>query len=195
MKILKYLFFAALALILIFLAFGWIHPHIHYGHEITVDKSVREAWAVTQDDSKYDQWLEGFQSITLLSGEKGAPGSTYRVVVNPGEGQPDFEMTETLVDIQAFDHIDLHFDSDMMDFNQRMSFSEVDGKTTVRTESEVKGKSMAMRSMFAIMEIFGGGFTKQETRNLEALKTVIEENTTDYYRPPTPMESDSLMLE
>lgn len=195
MKILKYLFFTAIALILIFLAFGWIHPSVHYGHEITVDKPVREAWAVTQDDSKYDQWLEGFKSITLLSGEKGAPGSTYRVVVNPGEGQPDFEMTETLVDIQEFDHIDLHFDSDMMDFNQRMSFSEVDGKTTVRTESEVKGKTMAMRSMFAIMEIFGGGFTKQETRNIEALKTVIENNTTEYYPEPTPVEGDSLMVE
>ena len=195
MKILKYLFFAAFALILIFLAFGWIHPTVQYGKEITVDKSAKEAWAVAQDESKFDQWLAGFKSIELLSGEKGAPGSTYKVVVNPGEGQPDFEMTETIVDIQEFDHIDLHFDSDVMEFNQRQSFTEADGKTTVRTESEVIGKSMMTRSMFAMMEIFAGQFSGQESKNVEALKTVIEENTTDYYPAPAPVEGDSLMME
>ena len=99
------------------------------------------------------------------------------------------------MDIREFDHIDLHFDSDMMDFNQRMSFTEADGKTTVKTESEVKGKTMAMRSIFAIMEIFGGGFTKQETRNIEALKTVIEENTTEYYPKSEAPVIDSLLVE
>ena len=195
MKILKYILFTLIALILIFLAFGWIHSTVQYGHEITVDKSVNEAWAVSQDDTKYDQWLEGFKSIELLSGEMGAVGSTYKVIVNPGEGQPDFEMTETLVDIQEFKHIDLRFDSDMMDFKQRMSFTEADGQTTIKTESEVMGKGMMTRSMFAIMEIFGGGFTKQEAKNIDALKTVIEENTIDYYPAPALVESDSLMVE
>lgn len=195
MKILKYILFALISLVLLFLAVGWIHPSVHYGHEITVDKSVQEAWAVTQDESKYDQWLAGFISMELLSGEKGAVGSTYKVVVNPGEGNPDFEMTETLVDIQEFDHFDLSFDSDMMEFKQRTSFAETDGKTTIKTESEVIGKSMMTRSMFALMEIFGGGFTKQEVENIENLKTLIEENTTDYYPAPVVMESDSLMVE
>ena len=195
MKILKYILIGLLSLILLFMAFGWIHPSVHYGHEITVDKSVKEAWAVTQDDSKYNQWLEGFKSITLLNGEKGAPGSTYKVVVNPGEGQPDFEMTETLVSIREFDHIDLQFDSDMMDFKQRMSFSEADGKTTIKTHSEVTGKTMVMRSMFAMMEIFTKGFTKQETKNINALKIVIEANTTNYYPAPVEMVTDSLTVE
>lgn len=195
MKILKYILFTLIVLVLIFLAFGWIHPSVQYGHEITVDKSVHEAWAVTQDDSKLNLWLAGFKSIELLSGEEGNIGSTYKVVVNPGEGQPDFEMTETIVDIQEFDHIDLYFDSDMMEFKQRMSFTEADGQTTIKTESEVIGKGMMTRSMFAIMEIFSGGFTKQETKNIEALKTVIDENTTDYYPAPVVTESDSLMVE
>jgi hypothetical protein len=37
------------------------------------------------------------------------------------------------------------------------------------------------KSMFAVMEILVGGFTKQEARNIDALKKVIEENDTDYY--------------
>jgi len=34
--------------------------------------------------------------------------------------------------------------------------------------------------MFAAMEMLAGGFTSQETKNFEALKKLIEENTTDY---------------
>jgi hypothetical protein len=46
--------------------------------------------------------------------------------------------------------------------------------------------------MFALMEIFGGAFQAQEVKNIEALKRVIEENTTDYY--PAPVEVDTLTV-
>ena len=48
---------------------------------------MNEAWAVHQDESKLGQWLAGFKSIDLISGEVGTVGSKYKVVVNPGEGQ------------------------------------------------------------------------------------------------------------
>jgi len=184
MKILKFFLFLILALGLLFFALGLIKPSVNYGHEIMVNKPLKEAWAVLNDESKLGQWLEGFKSITLISGESGAIGSKYKVVVNPEEGQPDFEMTETITSIKEFDHISLNFDSDMMVFDQTTSFAEVDGKTTIKTDSKVNGKGMMMRSMFAMMEMFGGSFTAQETKNIEALKKVIEENTTDYFPNP-----------
>jgi len=46
-----------------------------------------------------------------------------------------------------------------------------------------------MRSMFAIMETLTGSFTKQETKNIEALKNVIEENTTNYYQATDMIEN------
>lgn len=181
MKILKYVLLVIVALVAIFLAIGFLNPAVEYGHEITVNKPLNEAWAVSQDESKLNQWLEGFKSIDLISGEKGAVGSTYKVVINSGEGQPDFEMVETIVSIKKFDHVRLSFDNEMMDFEQTMLYAEKDGLSMVKTKSKVMGKGMMMRSMFALMELFGGGFTKQETKNIEALKTVIEKNTTDYY--------------
>ena len=60
MKYFKYVLYAIIALIIIFLAIGMMNPSVSYGHEITVNKSVKEAWAVSQDESKYAQWLEGF---------------------------------------------------------------------------------------------------------------------------------------
>ena len=90
MKILKYVLYVIASLTIIVLAIGLLKPTVSYGHEITTNKSIQEAWAVTQDESKYPQWLDGFKSIELISGEKGTVGSKYRVIVNQGEGQPDF---------------------------------------------------------------------------------------------------------
>ncbi len=184
MKILKYLLYAIIGLVVIFFAIGLIKSSVNYGHEITVNKPIKEAWAVTQDQSKYAQWLEGFKSMELISGEEGVVGSKYKVIVNPGEGQADFEMIETLVDIKEFDYVKMDFDSEAMEFKQTISFKENDGKTTVKTDSKVIGKGIMSRSIFAIMETLGGAFTAQETKNIEALKKVIEENKTDYYAVP-----------
>jgi hypothetical protein len=189
MKILKYIIIGILVLTILFFAMGIFKPSVSYGHEITVDKPIKEAWAITQDESKYDQWLEGFQSIELIEGEQGKEGSKYKVIVNPGEGQPEFEMVETLVSMKEFEQVEMHFDSDFMDFEQIISFSNENGKTTVKTESRVIGKGIISKSMFAIMETIGGSFTAQEKKNIEALKKVIEENTTDYY--PAPAETSS----
>ena len=130
----------------------------------------------------------------MISGEAGTAGSKYKVVVQP-EGQPDFEMTETIVSVQEFEQMSLNFDSDMMLFDQTTSFAEADGKTIIKTESTVEGKGMMMRSMFALMEMFTGSFKKQEVENIEALKKVIEENTTDYYPAPemTPVVSEEIV--
>jgi len=180
MKILKYLLYLIVGIVLIFFAIGLIHPTVNYGHKITVNKPLKEAWAVQQDKSKFDQWLAGFKSIDLVSGETGKVGSKYKVVVKPSPEESDFEMIETLVSIKELDHIRLSFDSDMMVFDQTTSFSENSGKTTIKTNSTVKGKGIIMRSMFAVMELFGGSFTAQEVKNMEALKKVIEENRTVY---------------
>ncbi|MFK8102127.1 MAG: hypothetical protein AB8G15_06380 [Saprospiraceae bacterium] len=190
MKILKYLLFLIGILLFLFVIIGFIKPTIHYGHEITVDKPLKEAWAVQQDDANYKEWLEGFKSIDLISGKQGEVGSKYKVVVNPGDGQPDFEMTETVVGKKDYDHITLNFDSDMMLFDQTTSFAEANGKTTIKTDSKVSGKGVAMRSIFALMEIFGGSFQAQEVKNIEALKTVIEKNEKNYYPAPILTEEE-----
>jgi len=187
MKILKYLLYLIAFLVIAFIAAGYIYPTVNYGHEVTVNKSIKEAWAVQQDESKLGQWLEGFKSIDLIEGEAGAVGSKYKVVVQP-EGQPDFVMTETVKSVKEFDHIALNFDSDMMLFDQTTSFAEADGKTTIKTDCKINGKGIMMRSMFALMEKLTGSFTKQEVKHIEALKKLIEENTTDYYPAPPVIE-------
>ncbi len=180
MKILKFLLLLIVGLILFCLLIGMIKPSVQYGHIIQVNKPIQEAWAVSQDESKYKQWLEGYKSMELISGEPFAVGSKYKVIVDPGEGQEDIEMIETVISVKENDHVTLHFDSAMMDFEQTISFTEANGKTTVTSDSKVIGKNLVMRSMFALMEMFTGSFTKQEAKNFDKLKTLIEENRTVY---------------
>ena len=179
MKILKYLLYIIILIVVIFFAIGIFKKTVSYGSEITVNKPIEEAWAVSQDESKYDQWLEGFKSMELISGEKFQPGSKYKIIVNPGNGEEDFEMIETLISIKENEHIEMHFDSEMMDFEQIMNFSEADGKTTITTESKVMGKGVMMRAMFGTMQMLLGAFDKQEQKNMDALKKLIDENSSE----------------
>lgn len=167
-------------LIVAFFGIGYFNPTVEYGHTITVNKPLKEAWAVTHDETKYDQWLQGFKSMELISGEKGAVGSKYKVVVNPGEGEEDFEMIETIVSLKNYDHVALHFDSEIMEFEQTILFTENDGKVNIQTLSTVHPTGMFLRSMFASMELLTGTFQMQEEKNIDALKVLINENKTTY---------------
>ena len=184
MKFLKILLILIVFILGLFLIPGLLNPQVKYGAEIKVNKSVEEAWAVSQDESKYPLWLKGFKSMELLSGEKAKVGSTYKVIVNPGEGQEDFEMIETLKSIKENEHVKMHFVSDMMDFGQTIIFSNKNGETIIKSESHVIGKNIMMKSMFAFMEMLGGSFEKQEQENFDNLKKVINENTTNYFPEP-----------
>jgi len=190
MKFLKYILYVFLVLVVIFFAFGIFKPTVTFGHEITVDKPVKETWAIAQDESKFDQWLDGFKSMELISGEKGKPGSKYKVVVNPGEGEPDFVMIETFKSVKEYELIEMSFENDDMLMDYSVSHTESNGKTTIKTHAKSRAKGIMLRSMFAIMDMFGA-FNAQEAKNIEALKKVIEENTTDYYPEPK-IEADAI---
>jgi len=180
MKFLKYLLGFLVIFFIIFMLFGVLKPVVNYGHTITVNKPIQEAWEVHKDPNKFNEWLEGFKSIELISGDADAVGSKYKVIVNPGEGQDDFEMIQTVNAFKEYEFVDLAFDSDMMRFEQITNFKENNGVTTISTDSKVAGKNIMLKSMFAMMEMFGGSFQKQEAKNVEALKKVIEANTTVY---------------
>lgn len=193
MKVLKYILITIVILLIGFLALGLFMPQVSYGHTITVDKPIEEAWAVHQDESKFKLWLKGFKSIDLISGEQGKVGSTYKVVVKPSPDQADFVMIETLKSIKETDHVTLSFDSDIMTFDQKTAFSEKDEKTTISTTSVGSGKGIFMKSMFALMELTSGSFQAQEVENFENLKTVINSNTTNYF-PNQNTESDTTII-
>jgi len=79
MKYLKYILGILAILVIVFFLLGLIKPELSYECEITVDKSLAESWAVSQDEGKMSDWLPGFQKVEPVSGTPGTVGAVADV--------------------------------------------------------------------------------------------------------------------
>ena len=82
----------------------YFQPTTHGGGS---NKPLKEVWAVYQDEGKMKDWLEGFESIELVKGNRNDIGSEYIVKMNQ-EGQT-FEIKETLKSYKEFENINFDF--------------------------------------------------------------------------------------
>ena len=177
MKYLKYLLGIIALLVVIFIGKGFLTPSISYTSEITVDKPVKEAWAVMNDESKVAQWLKGTKKMEHVSGTKGEVGAVAKYTFEQ-DGQESI-ILETMKTIRPNEHVAMDFvmeDVTTMDYN--MDFPEKDGKTHIKSYTTAAGAGMFMRSMLSFM---GSTMQAQEDENMNNLKTLIEANTTNYF--------------
>lgn len=176
MKYFKFFAIFCAALLVFFIAKGFITPSITYGSEIIVDKPIAEVWGVMNDESKVSLWLEGMTKMEHIGGEKGKVGQVTQYTYNQ-DGQESI-IVETMKSIKKEDHVAMDFVmEDVMTMDYRMDLSTKDGKTIVNSATTTKGIGMLMRSMISFM---GGSMQKQEDLNMSRLKKVIEENVTQY---------------
>ena len=80
MKLLKIIFGIILLLTVLFFLAGVFTPNISYTSEVTVDKPLKEAWAVMQDESKLSQWITGYIKSELIEGTAGQVGSVLSLI-------------------------------------------------------------------------------------------------------------------
>ena len=180
MKYLKYLLGIIALLVVLFIAKGFITPTLSYSSEIIVDKSIKEAWAVMNDESKISQWLKGITNVEHVSGEKGAVGAvTKYTFMEDGEESIIFE---TIKSISPYENVAMDFTMEgVMDMDYKIDFLEKNGKTQIKSSTITKGDGMFMRSMMSFMK---NSMQAQEDENMNNLKKLIEENTTDYFPVP-----------
>ena len=187
MKFLKYLIGFLAIVALLFIGKGFLTPSISYTSEIIVDKSVQEAWAVMNDESKISEWLTGITKVEHVSGEKGKVGAvTKYTFVENGE---ESIMVETMKAIRLNKHVAMDFFmEDVMTMDYQVDFSEKDGKTHIKASTTTEGIGLFMRSMVSFME---GAMQGQEDENMANLKKLIEGNTTDYF--PAPVQETAVL--
>jgi len=186
MKYLKYLLGIIALLVVLFIGKGFLTPSISYTSEITVDKPLKEAWAVMNDESKISQWLKGITNIEHVSGEKGAVGAVTKYTFTDS-GQESI-ILETIKSIRPNEQVTMDFEMEgVMTMDYKVDFMEKDGKTHIKSSTTTKGDGMIMQSMVSFMT---GSMQVQEDENMGNLKRLIEENTTDYF--PAPVVEDNL---
>lgn len=182
MKFLKILIGIILILVIIFFARGLMTPSISYQSEITVDKSIEEAWAVMNDESKISEWLQDITKVEHISGTKGEVGAVTQYTFNQN-GQESLVL-ETLKKTVPNKHVAMDFHMEgAMDMAYAVDFFEKDGKTHIKSSTTNTGQGLIMKSMFSFMQ---GSFQKQEDINMVNLKKLINENTTNYFPEPVP---------
>ena len=175
MKYLKYILGIFAILVIGFFLIGLVKPQVTYECTIMVNKPLAEAWAVSQDEEKMSDWLNGFQKIEPVSGTPGEVGSVSDVYfVEDGQ---EMVIRETITDIKPMESISMLFTSDFMDMDYKLVMESVAGKTKISTNTVCEGNGWVSKSLVALM----GGFIKsQEETNLMNLKKTIETNSKDY---------------
>ncbi len=181
MKYLKYFVGIVVLLLFLFIIKGVLQPTISYSSEIIADKPIQEAWAVMNDESKLSQWLKGITDIKHVSGEKGAVGAVTIYTFNDN-GQ-ESTIIETIKSIHPNEHIAMDFEmKGVMNMDYKVDFIDKGGKTILKSSTTTKGDGMFMRSMVSFMK---GSMQTQEDENMNNLKKIIEENTTNYFPEPS----------
>lgn len=186
MKILKIILAILVLLALIFFVRGLLTPSFTYSSEITVDKPIEEAWAVMNDESKITQWLTSIKKVEHVSGEKGKVGQVTRYTFD--ENGQESQVLETLKELVPNKHVAMDFLVEgAMKMDYKVDFSEKDGKTILKSNTEVAGEGMIMKSILSFMQ---GTMKTQEDENFKNLQKLINENKTDYFPKPelVPME-------
>lgn len=180
MKVVKLILNLLAILLLVFLVRGLMTSSVNYTSEITVDKSVQEAWAVMNDESKIHDWLEGITDMKHVSGTKGEVGAITEYTFNQG-GQ-ESTVIETIKSITPDKQIQMDFDAPgAMTMNYQVDFNERDGKTHIKSTTDVTGQGFIMKCLIPWIK---GSMLTQEDSNFAKLKKLINENTTNYFREP-----------
>lgn len=163
----------------IFFGKGFLTPVVSYESEVVVNKPVEEAWAVMSDDSRISEWLTEIKKIEMVSGTENTVGSVYNIYFN--DNDQEMIMKETITAIKPNEHISMTFTMDFMNMDYEMNLSEEDGKTIIRSKSKTTGNGIMAKSILSFMT---GSMKKQEDENMKNLKTVIDNNTKNYFPEP-----------
>lgn len=152
-----------------FFGMGLFNPTISYKNSVTINKTKDEVWAAFIDESNTKKWLKGLQSIELVSGEKGKPGSKYKLLIqDKGEMIPIFE---TMKKIEPGRLYSFTLDAEPLTNEVTTTFRDQNGVTVMEQNEVVRGKNLFWRSLFFWLQ---STFQANSMENLMNFKRFLE---------------------
>jgi len=170
----KYIMYIGIALVLLFLIFiirGLLTPSVSYDIPLTIDRPTSVVWDVMQDESTLSDWIDGFQKTEHVSGTPGTIGAVSNVYVKQG-GQESV-MKETITELIPNQKMAMNFSMDFMDMDYEMVLENQGSQTLITSKSTTRGNGLFAKAMISWMT---GGMKKQESKNMENLKKLVENN-------------------
>lgn len=168
MKIVKIILATLAGIILLFLSIGLLFPSYEYQSSIVVNASPEKCWTVYHDTKKMSEWLEGFESLTLKSGEQLTLGSTYEIVITDDGHR--MVMNEKIIEVNAPTKVTYELNNDALKSEFSFSFEGINS-TTVTTKYKITGNNVLWRSILLLSKSY---MSTEAKKQLEGLKNVIE---------------------
>lgn len=168
MKIVKIILATLAGIVLLFLSLGLLFPSYEYQTSIVVNASPEKCWTVYHDTKRMTEWLEGFESLTLKSGDQLTEGSTYEIIITDDGHR--MVMNEKIIEVSAPTKVAYELNNDVLKSEFSFSF-EGTSSTTVTSKYKITGNNILWKSILLLSKSY---MTTEAQKQLEGLKKVIE---------------------
>ncbi|MGE0434998.1 MAG: SRPBCC family protein [Planctomycetota bacterium] len=140
--------------------------------EITIKRDVEDVWDFLADVKRDPEWIEAMSDVQLPDGGAFGPGYTFRAKYKVGGRTHDVQLV--VLNCQRPDHITVK-GSGPFAFESVFRCKPVEGGTTLSHQLEVGPDGCFTAVMFRLLPwIVRGSLTGQMTKELNALKTILE---------------------
>lgn len=170
MKAIKIILGIIIVLSLIFFSTGLIVKEITYTTTVTVDKPLKDTFAIFNDTTNLRHWIPELKSIESLEEKPGKVGSRYKMVVTDGSGE-EIIMEEKVLAYIENEKVTLYFDAQGMLKTDDYTFTSKGDKTIITNNSTCKSDSYIFGCM---MPYFKGTFKNIDQGYLNNFKTFTE---------------------
>ena len=168
-KIVLIILAVVLVLAIGFAVIGFVKPSFSGKLSVSVNAPVSKTFAVFNNTDNMSKWMNGFKSISNVSGEKNQVGSKWKM--NFTENGREMVINETVTAFEPDKHFAFDMDDEFATFHIDIRFEENNGQTIITQTSHGAGKGFIARSMIALMS---GSIQKQQTEMYNKLKALVE---------------------
>lgn len=142
-----------------------------YKCTVDINSPMDKVVSLWEDEGLFKNWQDGFQSITLLEGEKGAIGSKSRILLQ--DGKRKMELIETIISNDLPNEKKGLYEHIHMTNTQTTKFEELSENTT-RYTSEVEYTKFNGFMPKMMAKLFPGMFKKQSQKWMDQFKQFAE---------------------
>ena len=168
MKTIKIILATLAGIILLFLGIELLFPVYEYQSSVVVNASPEKCWIAYHDTIRMSEWLEGFESLTLKSGEQLAKGSTYEIIITDDGHR--MVMSEKIIEVNAPTKVVYELNNDVLRSEFSFSF-EGTTSSTITSRYKITGNNILWKSILFLSK---SCMTTEAQKQLEGLKKVIE---------------------
>ncbi len=151
-----------------FLSLGVFVPSFEYQNSISIDATPQKCWSIFNDTSRMKEWMEGFESLTLKSGQINQPGAVFEIIIQDPDKR--YVMSEQLKTYEPPTKIVYELTNDVLKSEYEFTFEGTD-KTTATSRYRITGNNLIWKSILFLSKSY---MSEQGQKQLTGLKEAVE---------------------